>query len=67
MVAIVAWTAALGASFPTATPNYLLLAIAYGATLLAAQRVHFPRFALRLGDVSYGFYLVHVIAIAAVL
>jgi len=65
-LALCAWSAALNAPFASAVPSYLLLGVAYGATLLTAQRVVFPRLAVKLGDVSYGFYLVHVIAIAAV-
>jgi peptidoglycan/LPS O-acetylase OafA/YrhL len=46
--------------------SYILQGIAYSATLLVAQRTPFPQIAARLGDYSYGLYLIHAVAIAAV-
>lgn len=64
-VAVVTWCIAHSVTFGTQSAKIALQAIAYSAALLFVMQLRFPRFVVRLGDASYGIYLVHVIAILA--
>lgn len=52
-------------NFPS--PMFLIQSCGFVCLLFAANRVSFPSFIVKLGDYSYGIYLVHIIAIASVL
>lgn len=53
--------------FATAVPNYIMLGFSYSIALVAFMRMPFPDLVSRLGDYSYGMYLIHVVAITAVM
>ncbi|MGF6769017.1 exopolysaccharide production protein ExoZ [Paraburkholderia sp. GAS199] len=48
------------ATSPFAVAGLIPLAVGYSGFLLAIQRVRFPTLVSRLGDFSYGTYLVHI-------
>ncbi|KHK51615.1 hypothetical protein PI87_20885 [Ralstonia sp. A12] len=63
--AILIWAISNGIQFKSAAPMFVMQAVAFSAAILAALRMTFPRFLCKLGDYSYGIYLVHMIFLTA--
>lgn len=66
LIAISLWGISNGINFPSPAPLFLIQAFAFCAALLAAKNISFPRIFTRLGDFSYGLYLIHMTIISAV-
>jgi len=60
------WCLKINDNVPSPAIGYFVLAISYVCLLVAVKSLTFPRFIVRLGDYSYGAYLVHYMLIIAV-
>ena len=63
--AIVLWLVASSTKFTLLATYYVSTAVAYGMVLIAALKTSFGKLTSRLGDYSYGCYLIHILVIVA--
>ncbi len=61
------WAAGNWMKAPTPAPSFLVSALAYWCLLEIARRTSVPNLLKRLGDFSYGAYLIHMSVMVAVL
>ncbi|CAE6872022.1 acyltransferase family protein [Paraburkholderia domus] len=67
LLAIGVWGVSNSIKFPSPAPLFLMQAFAFCSAVIAVQNLEFSRIYKSLGDFSYGFYLVHMMIIAAVI
>jgi peptidoglycan/LPS O-acetylase OafA/YrhL len=60
------WCLKINDNVPSPAIGFFVLALSYVCLLVAFKRLQVPRFIIRLGDYSYGAYLVHYMLIIAV-
>lgn len=66
LAAVALWSIGVGAKFATPAPGNIIQAAGYYCALAAALRLRAPRALVRLGDFSYGGYLIHSAIIVGV-
>lgn len=63
IIGIAAWVISTTIKFTNQTSGFIIAAFGYACALIAANRMTFPKYVSKLGDFSYGAYLVHIMMI----
>jgi peptidoglycan/LPS O-acetylase OafA/YrhL len=63
--AVSAWAVSNGIAFKSTAALFVMQALAFSIAILGALRMTFPKIVCKLGDYSYGIYLVHMIFLTA--
>lgn len=67
LIAICTWAISNSINFPSPAPMFVMQSFSFICLIAASKQMNFPRFIIRLGDYSYGIYLVHTVIIAGLL
>lgn len=63
--AVSAWAISNGMAFKSTAAMFVMQGIAFSVAIIGALRMTFPKIVCKLGDYSYGIYLVHMIFLTA--
>ena len=67
VIAICTWAVSNSIDFPSPGPMFIMQSFSFVCLIAASKQLNFPSIIIRLGDYSYGIYLVHTIIIAGLL
>lgn len=67
LIAICVWAVSNNMKTPSPGPMFIMQSFSFVCLIAASKQINFPSFITRLGDYSYGIYLVHTIIIGALI
>ncbi|QHF49458.1 MULTISPECIES: acyltransferase family protein [unclassified Pseudomonas] len=66
-IAVCTWAVSNNMKLPSPAPMFIMQSFSFICLIAASRQMAFPSFITRLGDYSYGIYLVHMIIIGALI